>query len=134
MAIIQQLRGTDKTHQFQYLDADGVTPIDLAALDGFIFFLYYNKKNFLVRYATSVILQGEGFKPIVINDAVNGLFSVKLQSAVSKNAKLGFLFPEIKTEVEDVTFDNSTFHDGTADDEAVIELVDSLSKNETNLA
>ena len=106
------LQGKDYELDFTITD-DAGDPIDLTTLAGYICILFYKDGKLLQQYSRET---KEGFKSLTQTDAPNGIFQVKLQSVDTKRARAGQdIFAEVMIETADVTYDNSTKHNGETD-------------------
>lgn len=100
------IQGGDYELEITVNDSTG-TVIDLTTLAGYIAVFYFADNDVLQQYSRKT---KAGFKSLNESDPTNGIFTILLQSADTKTAKLGDLFCEVKIETADITFDDSTKH------------------------
>jgi len=94
------IQGGDYELKITATDSVGAV-IDLTSLNGYIFVIYYADGVVVTQYSKNT---EAGFKPLVLTDEVNGIFSVRLQSVDTKKARLEKIFGELKLETADTNF------------------------------
>lgn len=117
-------KGEDKTISLTVKDNGVAVDLD-ATYNGILCYLYYYTGDVLAKYSKETLT---GFDSLTVTDSANGVFQVKLQSAVTKTAKKGDVYAEIKTQATDVLYDSSSFH-SIVDGIEIGTIEDSNSKN-----
>ena len=122
-------RGEDKLIELEMEDENGA--LDLSTAVGIQCYILDAKtlKNVLDKFSLN---SESGFGTLTVSDAANGKFQVRLESAKTITAELGFYSVEIKLETDDPTYNANTRHD-VAVLGNVIRIEDSKSKEDTNL-
>ena len=107
-------QGSDKDIRITVKDSATQAPVDLATLDEITCIIYY-QQNSNDHPLQTYDLNDTSKEPLVIVDAPNGIFKILLQSKTTKEAQIGDIFAEVKTETDDVNFDDDTKHDVVRD-------------------
>jgi len=81
--------------------------MDLSVLSGIVVIFYDKSGKSLVRFSSNVL---SGYEILKIVDASQGECSVRIQSAITRQAEPGRFFAEVKTQLTDTDFANNTFH------------------------
>lgn len=102
--------------------------LDLSTAGGIIVHITDQRDQIVQKYSKATIT---GYEDITIEDEANGKFSIKLQSAYTKDAYPGYIKAEVKIETTNVTFDGSIIHEVNVSD--IAEIVNSNTKSITDL-
>lgn len=105
-------KGEDRELNFTLLESDNVTPVNLSTgiLD-LVVWLYArvgNEDIVLQKYSKDV-LSGHDNNNLVITDAAQGRFTIRLQAEITRTAREGMLLAEIKARFTNTNYSNNTF-------------------------
>lgn len=123
-------KGDDKVIRVTMTDSDGLTPIDLADLEGYIAILYYRVGNLVIKKWSKNPLTG--YSGITEVTPASGIFDVYLEAVDTKGLNEGDVDLEVKIQTENSAFDNDTFHT-IARGVVVGAIKEAISKNVTSL-
>jgi hypothetical protein len=123
-------KGGDKKIELT-ISNDG-EPLDLTTLAGYIVVIYNKLNNNVVqKYSKNA---ATGYKDILVTNAPEGIIQVNLQVSEIANLSEGTeIDAEIKTQVTDAAFENSTFQSLVRGIEIGV-IKESISKTDTSLA
>lgn len=122
--------GEDIEIQFTVSDGNGAVP--LSGYDGIICIFYFaSSKTVLGKYSKDV-LAGYNSADFVVVDSPNGIFKIRIQSDVTRQAtQFGAVHAEIKVQTQNNDYDNNTYHTLVRNIRC-FELEDALSKQESS--
>lgn len=122
--ILGQLRrGSDRTIPFQYQDHKG-NGIDLGGLKLILVTLYYADGVKVNQYTDP---SKTGFDNVVIDNATNGEFHVKLQSDITKDARLEPIWSEVLVKKDDADWNSGTWQQLLADKDPTLEIIEGIA-------
>lgn len=108
MARTPIYKGDDKIIRVTLNESDGVTPIDLADLTGYIVILYYKIGDAVVKKWSKNALTG--YSDVTEVTPASGIFDIYLEAVDTKGLSIGDVDLEIKIQETNADFDNNTFH------------------------
>lgn len=116
-------RGSDITVPLQYEDHKG-NGLDLNNLKLILVTLYYADGVKVNQYTDP---QKTGFDDVHIDNATNGEFHVKLQSAKSKKARTEPVWAEVLVKKDDPDWNSGTWQQLLGDEDPAFEIIEGIA-------